>query len=301
MNLNSITMPALSFSGHTSPLASIGTLNNDFTLYLLQKNIPTYNYLRSTNTFGVIIVCTGTLNVEINSIPYSLSQGDLAYLSPSVSFRLKSGNNEFKGYMMALSDFFVRSLQIPVEINNDRSFVNYYRQGLSDNIQSNINQIFSLIKDEISDSNRFFRREKLLNLVSIFYIDILNASAKSASASQIPCYTEETGRRTKLSKDFLGLVKLYSHEQRQVKFYANKLCITPKYLSLLIKQTTGKSANEWINNAVIIEAKYLLRTSGNSVKEVSFKLNFANQSFFGKYFKKIVGISPRDYQRNVEF
>lgn len=294
-------MPALNYSGPTPLLTSLGTLSNDFTLYLLQKNIPTYNYLKPINAFGVIIVHTGTLNVEINGLPYSLSQGDLAYLPPSVSFRLKSGNNEFKGYVMILSDLFVRSLQIPAEINNDRSFVNFHRQNLSDNIQNNINQIFTLIKDEISDNKRIFRREKLLNLVSIFYIDILNASAKSATVSHIPFYTEDTGRRAKFYKDFLRLVKQYSREQRQVKFYADKLCITPKYLSLLIKQITGKSANEWITNAVIVEAKYLLKTSGNSVKEVSFKLNFANQSFFGKYFKKIVGVSPKDYQKNIEF
>ena len=114
-------------------------------------------------------------------------------------------------------------------------------------------------------------------------------------------FSGESKRRTKLSKDFFSLLKEYSREQRQVGFYADKLCITPKYLTFLLKQSTGKSANEWITNAVISDAKHLLKNSGNSIKEVSYTLNFANQSFFGKYFKKMVGISPKDFQNSCAY
>lgn len=300
MSLNSIAIPTLNITGFTSPLPAIGMLNDDFALYLLQKNIPADKYLKPINSFRIIMVCAGILEVEINGFTHSLSQGALAYLPPNIHFSMKSGNDELNGYMIVLSDIFVGALQIPCAINKDKSFVNYYRQDLSENLQNSINQIFMLIKDEISDTNRIFRREKLINLVSIFYIDILNAYAKNAADPQTLCYNGESGRKVKLSKDFFKLVKQYFKEHRQVNFYADKLCISPKYLSLLIKQTTGKSANEWINKTVILEAKQLLQSSEYSIKEIAYMLNFTNQSFFGKYFKKMVGVSPKDYQRSVE-
>jgi len=301
MSLNSSkALPTANVSGFTSYLPTIGILNNDLALYHLQ-GITTDKQPKPANAFGIIAVRKGVLHVEINNQSFLLSKDAVAYIPPNASFSIKSNDSLLEGYMMVLSDLFVRSLQVPVEVSHDRSFVSYYKQEFSDDIKSSINKTFVLIKDELSDNKRFFRREKLLNLISIFYIDILNAYAKNTSVQQMLCCTRETSRKEKLSKDFFRLVKQYSREQRQVIFYADKLCITPKYLSSLIKQTTGKSANEWITNAVIIEAKRLLQTSGNSIKEIAFSLNFANQSFFGKYFKNMVGVSPKDYQRNLEF
>ena len=75
------------------------------------------------------------------------------------------------------------------------------------------------------------------------------------------------------------------------------LCVTPKHLSATIKETSGRTAGEWIDSYVIIEAKTLLRNTGLTIQEVSAKLNFSNQSFFGKYFKHITGISPRSPER----
>jgi transcriptional regulator, AraC family len=84
-----------------------------------------------------------------------------------------------------------------------------------------------------------------------------------------------------------------------LKFYADKLCVSPKHLSFLIKNATGLPANKWVTDAVIHDAKHLLQSSGNSVKEIAYILNFSNQSFFGKYFKREVGVSPSDYQSEV--
>ena len=87
----------------------------------------------------------------------------------------------------------------------------------------------------------------------------------------------------------------YKHE-RSVGFYARQLCITPKYLTTLIKRISGKSVSEWIDNYVILEAKTLLKYSNMSVQEISYQLNFPNQSFFGCYFKRLTGMSPSQYK-----
>ena len=86
--------------------------------------------------------------------------------------------------------------------------------------------------------------------------------------------------------------------ERNVKYYADILCISPKYLSTVIHRVSGKYATEWIDNYVILESKALLRGCGMSVKEVCHKLNFPNQSFFAKYFKHHTGLTPREYKNS---
>lgn len=73
--------------------------------------------------------------------------------------------------------------------------------------------------------------------------------------------------------------------------------MTPKYLSLLVKNVSNRTAGEWIDNYVVLEAKALLSSSTLSIQEISDRLNFANQSFFGKYFKQHAGISPTEYRK----
>ena len=87
--------------------------------------------------------------------------------------------------------------------------------------------------------------------------------------------------------------------ERSVTFYADKLFVTPKHLSAVLKEISEKTAGEWIDLRVILEAKLLLRSTGLNIQEISTKLNFANQSFFGKYFKHLTGMSPRDYRAKL--
>ena len=107
---------------------------------------------------------------------------------------------------------------------------------------------------------------------------------------------KESTRLQLLSERFLALVTEYHNKERGVAFYADKLCITPKYLSKLIKQATGRSAPDWIDAYVVLEAKNLLRYSGKSIKEIVQDLNFPSQSVFYKYFKSHTGLTPSEYR-----
>ena len=98
--------------------------------------------------------------------------------------------------------------------------------------------------------------------------------------------------------DFMKLVHVHYARERSVKFYADKLCISPKYLSLLVKEVTGKSAARWVDELVLMEAKNMLRFSGKNVQQVAYALNFTNQSSFGKFFKHMTGQSPTKYQKS---
>ncbi|MDE6121446.1 MAG: helix-turn-helix domain-containing protein, partial [Muribaculaceae bacterium] len=105
-------------------------------------------------------------------------------------------------------------------------------------------------------------------------------------------------RRSGYVHEFMKLVHLYYTRERSVSFYASKLFISPKYLSLLVKEATGHSAAWWIDSFVITEAKNLLRYSGKNIQQVAYALNFSNQSSFGKYFKHLIGMSPTEFQKS---
>jgi len=103
-----------------------------------------------------------------------------------------------------------------------------------------------------------------------------------------------------ISEQFFALVRDNYHEHRTVTYYASKLCITPKYLSQVVKDATGRPALDCIDDFVIAESKALLRSTDMTIEQISDSLGFANQSLFGKYFKRITGQSPRAYRSQAK-
>ena len=97
-------------------------------------------------------------------------------------------------------------------------------------------------------------------------------------------------------EQFQRLVSENYSQQRQMAFYADKLCLSPKYLSKLVKEVSGKSGPDWIDSYVKLEAKHLLKYSHMPIKEIVYRLNFPNQTVFYKYFKAHTGMTPTDYR-----
>lgn len=100
----------------------------------------------------------------------------------------------------------------------------------------------------------------------------------------------------RMTDQFLMLAQRHFRQQRFLDFYAQKLEVSPKHLSRTVKAQTGYTAVEWIEKFVILEAKVLLKSSNLNIQQISDELNFASQSFFGKYFKKITGMSPKEFR-----
>lgn len=301
MNNNMINKPNNELSvieELSSHFPVIGIYLNEFALYNFDENVSFDSYYQITDTFVILIVNKGTLNIKSGDSNYSLSGGTIACVPPGEALSLNLNKSQTNGYIMAFSSAFSKLLQIPIGLTKDKLL---FKDSDSDSTETTLRRIIMLIKDELSDNDNedLFRKEKLLNLVSVFYIEILNAYAKMSPIARKLYKPDGISRKNKICKDFLILLNQHSREERQLKFYANKLCISPKHLSLLIKETTGLSANRWITDAVIHEAKRLLLDSENSVKEISYLLNFPSQSFFGKYFKREVGLSPSNYQNEV--
>ena len=117
-------------------------------------------------------------------------------------------------------------------------------------------------------------------------------------------YFHQTTESKKLSNEeilmqnFLKTVQQYYKKERKVIFYADKLHLSAGYLSTVIKNVSGKTAAEWIDDYVILEAKSLLKSTNLTIQQISDGLNFPSQSFFGKYFKRQTGISPKEYKKD---
>ena len=122
-----------------------------------------------------------------------------------------------------------------------------------------------------------------------FWMARLSVAQKQESRS--------SARMNQVFERFIALVTEYHTTERGMAFYADKLCLTPKYLSKLVKQATGRSAPDWIDSFVILEAKNLLKYSDKTIKEIVFALHFPNQSVFYKFFKTHTGMTPSQYRK----
>ena len=95
---------------------------------------------------------------------------------------------------------------------------------------------------------------------------------------------------------FIQLVNQHCREQHQISYYADRMCLTERYLGTVVHQTSGTTAKEWIDRALITQAKVLLRHSDHSVLQISEELNFPNPAFFSKYFKRLTAMTPLGYR-----
>jgi AraC family transcriptional activator of pobA len=109
---------------------------------------------------------------------------------------------------------------------------------------------------------------------------------------------EKKSKQDILVDRFLNLAQTNYKVHHSMDFYADKLCLTPKYLSKVIKENSGMTANDWIDNYVTLEARALLKSTNMTIQQISDDLNFPSQSFFGKYFKRHIGVSPKEYRKN---
>jgi AraC-like DNA-binding protein len=105
-----------------------------------------------------------------------------------------------------------------------------------------------------------------------------------------------TDRDKTLFHQFLDLLSQEQQKRQQVNYYAEKLCITPKYLSTVCRKVSGKSPIHWITDCVMEDCYQLLRSTDLTVKEISNKLGFPNSSFFGQYFREHAGLTPIEYR-----
>ncbi len=152
---------------------------------------------------------------------------------------------------------------------------------------------FETIREKMADTSHHYRSPLVKALLLAMFYDMSNVIYRVERQAN-----RKQTRAEAIFANFIRLLEEHFRTQHRVSWYAEQLCITPKYLSEIVKKISLRTPNEWIDSYVILEARVLLKHTTKSIKEITDELNFPNQSFLGKYFKEHVGVSPSEYRKS---
>ena len=183
-----------------------------------------------------------------------------------------------------MSDLFLLTHNYPVfELKNDET--------------QEMCKYFSTIKNRIEMPVHRHRREVIRLLLLTMIYDLAEAIDRTVQSS---VKDERQSRSERIFVEFIQRVRTHYTEHRKVQWYAEQMNITPKYLSEVISNASRRSPNEWIDKFVTAEMRNQLRHTDKPISEISDEMHFTSQSFFGKYFKENVGVSPTEYRNGIE-
>lgn len=195
--------------------------------------------------------------------------------------------------IMLSYDFYHEIIRDVSELSSLFLFSRYHPTfHLSDERAEIFLRYFNVIHKKINDDTNYFRKQLAEALLRATLYDIGNDMRRVREIS-----SKQQSRAEAIFTKFIKLVEHNFTTQRKVGWYGEQLCITPKYLSETVKLVSHRTPNEWIDNYVMTEIRVQLKSSNKSIKEISQELHFPNQSFFGKYFKEHMGLSPSEYRR----
>ena len=237
---------------------------------------------------AIVLCMAGRKRVKINLHEYELESSMLITLMPGQIIEVYECTPDYKAYAISLSRRFIDMVNIPGWQQSYISMYNNPTMLLNDSQLQAFNTFFSILYRAAEDSDNPFRLQVIENLIRVFYFGGISRFRAVLPANN--------NVKNGLIERFMELVYENYRTERLIGFYADKLCITPKYLSKLVKEHTGRSASDWIESHVILEARAMLQSSDMTIQQIATSLNFSNQSFFGKYFKRATGISPKQYR-----
>lgn len=240
---------------------------------------------------------------EINQEEFTVSPGCFVVTFPGSVSRVKTPlEDDVEMYAMFFELKFLQNLNINLASVSMPPMLQKPTplQQLSDSECDLLCRYFELIHiNTIEGPNMQITKTVASSLVvTMFYQLVQFYHKRMAGELDSTVTSQQPGRRHDYVREFVRLVHLHYVRERSVAFYADKLYISPKYLSLLVKEATGRSAAKWIDDFVLMEAKNMLRFSGKNIQQVAYALNFPTQSSFGKYFKHLTGMSPTEYQKS---
>lgn len=254
---------------------------------------------RFPSRLNALIIGVGTegeTSLTSNLQEFRLKKDSLFIFSPKHILQVQS-NNRFKAHLIVIAPDFLKR----INLDTKRMMPLFLQFGslpcmeLTHAESQSLRSFISMVEQELKGSETDFSSEIIGGLIAatIYKVgDILTHYLTEHPEVDSPIHN----RAEEYFRQFTELLGEHYKHERSVGFYARQLCITPKYLTTLIKRISGKSVSEWIDNYVILEAKTLLKYSNMSVQEIAYYLNFPNQSFFGSYFKRNAGMSPSQYK-----
>lgn len=269
------------------------TIENDFYISLHDNNFPIeYSPCRISACF-VCVCLTGYAEIEIDLLLYHFAPNDIIEVFPGQILDCKVMSDNFTIACFTFSNQMIDEVlyRLPTD------FIGLLKESVRYELpeaerKEIIHDYFIPVYKIYTDPSNICRREMTLNLLHNFYLYLYN---KVVLNNKIDSHKHQRKRKKELQDKFFHLVKEHT-ENREVSFFAEQLCITPKYLSIVTKETTGSSAKSLIDKFAVTELKLRLKNASVPLKEIAEQLNYPGEAFLCKYFKKHTGITPSHYR-----
>lgn len=246
-----------------------------------------------------MMFCTaGKGQLKINGTQYTVYKDDMLILTPMTLIEDVMISPDFNCYALALSyNAIQHSIQRGRTLWNLRTYllqhpvVRLEQRGLAVGAAYR-----SLLELKLSDPNAIFYRDIMHALFECLFFEL--ASVIQPMIGE-PCEEEGVRQGDVLCRHFIELLTSDEGRTRSVAYFADKLCVSTKYLSTVVKQTSGKTAHEWTHIYAIETIKRQLKYTNKSIKEIADYMRFPNLSFFGKFVRQHTGMSPTEYRKNI--
>ena len=256
------------------------------------EQLPQNDFPVQAGMSMVLFCLQGELHVRISLKEYTLRPDMFCVIITGMIFEVLSISNDFRGFMIATRTNFMPVTEKTTQVmsfykclQSRHCFVLEEKEVMA------FVGVYHSIKATLQELEHPYRIPMLQSYVQILYYRMLPIVLKEEESRSKYSHT----RQEEIFQRFIGEVEKHYRKERSVKFYADLLCISPKYLSTVIYKISQQLAGEWIDAYVILEAKTLLKSGRLTIQQISEQLNFSNQSFFGKFFKRCAGMSPKEY------
>lgn len=284
-DLISIVRFQQSFSHSSSRINAVNTEN--------QQLIPAD--LIDVNAFIMILVEKGNAEISLDHKTYHITSEKMAFIIPNHLFRIYNMSSDFIARVLMIDRSFFE--EIMQKINSSFNYISFKRNPivrLELNENADLQKVLLSFQEKIRLHTHFFYKELIHNTTETLLLEFLNVLARKKNDFIHTMFS----RQEDLVDKFFKLLANHAKEQHLLSFYADKLFITPKYLSVILKKLTGKTGSKWISDTLVFEAKKLIKSPSSNIQEVAYALNFNDQSAFRRFFKKSMGISPIIYRRS---
>lgn len=243
---------------------------------------------------GAILFCRrGSATVTVDQLRDRVTRDTLLLLLPGSILHLNERTDDFRVRFCAFSlELFSEAVY-----RLDPSFFHILHEHaiirLPDRIIEGVRNWFQMASYTYRDRGNIFRNTIIRNRLQNVLLEAFDKTQRFA-----PDVHSQTGttRQADLFQRFVALVHEHCTEQREVAFYADRLCISTRYLSTIIRSVAHSTAKEFIDRSVVLEIKMLLGSTELSVQEIAYRLHFPDQSYLGRFFKKHTGVSPTEFR-----
>ena len=242
----------------------------------------------------ILLVSSGTVFSTVNYLHMILS-GQYLILFPDIKcIDQLDLSDDFEGSLLVMSDEFVEKLHFNLTVSQLwKTHSNLFYRKIESAEADGFASYFDLLTDAFENGGSAYREDIVWMLSKALTFKIISLFSKSGKMEVNP----NDGRKQQIVRSFTSLILQYGLEHRDIEFYANKLCISPKYLSHAVVSVTGENASKMIESYIVEKAKLMLSSTDLNVSQIANALNFTTSSDFCRYFKTRTGQSPNTYRR----